>query len=49
MLVMVALAFAQRSPDGEIVWDFTTRNFGRLLGYGVDDNFEVNTAWLAPI
>lgn len=34
MIAMVALAFAQRGPYGEITWDFTTENFRRLVGYG---------------
>lgn len=34
MLVLVGMAFAGRSPYGEIVWDLSLENFYRLLGYG---------------
>lgn len=35
LLVMVALAFAQRGPYGEICWTFTTENFRRLAGHSI--------------
>ena len=34
-LVMGAIAFARRGPDGELVWRFTLENFHQLLGYGI--------------
>ena len=35
LVAMVALAFAQRGPYGEIVWGFTAGNFRRLAGFGL--------------
>ena len=34
MLVLVAMAFVQRSADGEVVWSFSLLNFQRLAGFG---------------
>lgn len=33
-LALLALAFAQRSPYGEVVWTYTNENFSRLAGFG---------------
>ncbi|MEX2216263.1 MAG: ABC transporter permease [Phycisphaeraceae bacterium] len=35
-ILIMAIAFTTRSPDGEIIWSFTTDNFTRLLGFGPD-------------
>jgi spermidine/putrescine transport system permease protein len=54
-VVLLALAFAQRSPYGEVVWNFTLENFKRLLGYGLGgwtgDNLRIllRSVWLALI
>ena len=34
-ILLLGLAFAQRSPYGEITWRFTTENFRRLAGFGL--------------
>lgn len=34
-VLLLGLAFAQRSPYGEITWSFTTENFRRLAGFGL--------------
>ncbi|HOW71431.1 MAG TPA: ABC transporter permease [Phycisphaerae bacterium] len=34
-IALVAVAFAQRGAYGEVVWQFTLKNFHRLLGYGL--------------
>ena len=35
-LLVLAIAFTTRSPDGEIIWSFTFENFTRLLGFTED-------------
>lgn len=34
-IALVAVAFAQRGAYGEVIWQFSLRNFHRLLGYGL--------------
>lgn len=33
-LVLAGLGFARRGDEGQVVWDFSTRNFERLAGFG---------------
>ena len=41
-LVLVALAFAQRGPQGQVVWQWTTESFTRLAGWGVFGEWEAD-------
>lgn len=35
LLVLVAMAFAERGPYGEVIWQLGFHNFKRLMGFGV--------------
>jgi spermidine/putrescine transport system permease protein len=54
-LVLVAVAFAERGPEGEIVWALTLENFSRAMGFGLmgwsADYLWIlaRTAWIALV
>lgn len=54
-IVLVAVAFAQRAPDGEIAWHFSLDNLWRAMGYGLmgwtADNLRIlaRTTWVALV